>query len=124
MIISSTTSMCQNPLSPKLLNSFRDLSRNTVTHSVDSGSLGCLVPQDLGSSQQWESSRSPEITVQIQKCQSPYMRIGYCSSIREGFTYEKDSRLYLDDTCLVPGRLEGKVKQEPTMYREGLPYQR
>ncbi|NWJ01483.1 ETV5 protein, partial [Crypturellus undulatus] len=42
-----------------------------------------------------------------------------------GFPYEKDTRLYFDDTCVVPERLEaGKVKQEPTMYREGPPYQR
>lgn len=25
-----------------------------------------------------------------------------------GFPYEKDSRLYFDDTCVVPERLEGK----------------
>uniref|UniRef100_A0A8D0F1C3 ETS variant transcription factor 5 n=1 Tax=Strix occidentalis caurina TaxID=311401 RepID=A0A8D0F1C3_STROC len=41
-----------------------------------------------------------------------------------GFSYEKDTRLYFDDTCVVPERLEGKVKQEPTLYREGPPYQR
>uniref|UniRef100_A0A8C6YSV0 ETS variant transcription factor 5 n=1 Tax=Nothoprocta perdicaria TaxID=30464 RepID=A0A8C6YSV0_NOTPE len=35
-----------------------------------------------------------------------------------GFPYEKDTRLYFDDTC------GSKVKQEPTMYREGPPYQR
>ncbi|XP_044532423.1 ETS translocation variant 5 [Gracilinanus agilis] len=46
----------------------------------------------------------------------------YC--IDSGFSCEKDPRLYFDDTCVVPERLEGKVKQEPTMYREGPPYQR
>ncbi|KAM6064673.1 ETS translocation variant 5 isoform 3-T3 [Theristicus caerulescens] len=46
----------------------------------------------------------------------------YC--IDSGFSYEKDTRLYFDDTCVVPERLEGKVKQEPTLYREGPPYQR
>lgn len=25
-----------------------------------------------------------------------------------GFSYEKDTRLYFDDTCVVPERLEGK----------------
>lgn len=25
-----------------------------------------------------------------------------------GFSYEKDPRLYFDDTCVVPERLEGK----------------
>lgn len=49
---------------------------------------------------------------------------GYFSSNHDGFTYEKDPRLYFDDTCVVPERLEGKVKQEPTLYREGPPYQR
>lgn len=52
------------------------------------------------------------------------MRGGYFASSHEGFSYEKDPRLYFDDTCVVPERLEGKVKQEPTMYREGPPYQR
>lgn len=26
-----------------------------------------------------------------------------------GFSYEKDTRLYFDDTCVVPERLEGKI---------------
>ncbi|XP_028635515.1 ETS translocation variant 5 isoform X1 [Grammomys surdaster] len=61
---------------------------------------------------------------EVPNCQSSYMRGGYFSSNHEGFPYEKDPRLYFDDTCVVPERLEGKVKQEPTMYREGPPYQR
>ncbi|ELK00782.1 ETS translocation variant 5 [Pteropus alecto] len=61
---------------------------------------------------------------EVPNCQSSYMRGGYFSSSHEGFSYEKDPRLYFDDTCVVPERLEGKVKQEPTMYREGPPYQR
>ncbi|XP_029400459.1 ETS translocation variant 5 isoform X3 [Mus pahari] len=61
---------------------------------------------------------------EVPNCQSSYMRGGYFSSSHEGFPYEKDPRLYFDDTCVVPERLEGKVKQEPTMYREGPPYQR
>ncbi|MEJ1283325.1 ets variant 5 [Cricetulus griseus] len=61
---------------------------------------------------------------EVPNCQSSYMRGGYFSSNHEGFTYEKDPRLYFDDTCVVPERLEGKVKQEPTLYREGPPYQR
>lgn len=61
---------------------------------------------------------------EVPNCQS-YMRGGYFSGSHEGFSYEKDPRLYFDDTCVVPERLEaGKVKQEPTMYREGPPYQR
>uniref|UniRef100_A0A8C2VZ24 ETS variant transcription factor 5 n=2 Tax=Chinchilla lanigera TaxID=34839 RepID=A0A8C2VZ24_CHILA len=61
---------------------------------------------------------------EVPNCQSSYMRGGYFSSSHEGFSYEKDPRLYFDDTCVVPERLEGKIKQEPTMYREGPPYQR
>lgn len=32
-----------------------------------------------------------------------------------GFSYEKDTRLYFDDTCVVPERLEGKslAPEEP-----------
>lgn len=61
---------------------------------------------------------------EVPNCRSSYVRGGYFSSSHEGFSYEKDPRLYFDDTCVVPERLEGKVKQEPTMYREGPPYQR
>ncbi|KAM9128032.1 ETS translocation variant 5 isoform 3-T5 [Pangshura tecta] len=65
------------------------------------------------------------IDSEVPTCQSSYMRGGgYFPAGQEGFSYEKDARLYFDDTCVVPERLEGKVKQEPTMYREGPPYQR
>ncbi|XP_074924709.1 ETS translocation variant 5 isoform X3 [Chelonoidis abingdonii] len=65
------------------------------------------------------------IDSEVPTCQSSYMRGGgYFPTGQEGFSYEKDARLYFDDTCVVPERLEGKVKQEPTMYREGPPYQR
>ncbi|XP_078010817.1 ETS translocation variant 5 isoform X2 [Phascolarctos cinereus] len=64
------------------------------------------------------------IDSEVPNCQSSYMRGGYFSSSHDGFTCDKDPRLYFDDTCVVPERLEGKVKQEPTMYREGPPYQR
>ncbi|XP_051856029.1 ETS translocation variant 5 isoform X1 [Antechinus flavipes] len=65
------------------------------------------------------------IDSEVPNCQSSYMRGGYFSSSHDGFSCDKDPRLYFDDTCVVPERLEaGKVKQEPTMYREGPPYQR
>lgn len=60
---------------------------------------------------------------EVPNCQLSYIRGGYFSSSHEGFSYEKDPWLYFD-TCVVPERLEGKVKQEPTMYPEGPPYQR
>lgn len=41
-----------------------------------------------------------------------------------GFAYDGESHLYYDDACVVPDRLEGKLKQEGGMFREGPPYQR
>ncbi|KAF1508143.1 ETS translocation variant 5, partial [Eudyptula minor] len=64
------------------------------------------------------------IDSEVPNCQSSYLRGGIFPSSHDGFSYEKDTRLYFDDTCVVPERLEGKVKQEPTLYREGPPYQR
>ncbi|KAL8187623.1 UNVERIFIED_CONTAM: ETS translocation variant 5 [Gekko kuhli] len=66
------------------------------------------------------------IDSEVPNCQSAYVRGGggYFPNSHDGFSYEKDARLYFDDTCVVPERLEGKVKQEPTVYREGPPYQR
>ncbi|XP_072301106.1 ETS translocation variant 5a isoform X3 [Eucyclogobius newberryi] len=40
------------------------------------------------------------------------------------FSFDRDSQLYFDDTCVVPERLEGKIKQEPSVYRDAPPYQR
>ncbi|XP_054840053.1 ETS translocation variant 5 isoform X1 [Eublepharis macularius] len=66
------------------------------------------------------------IDSEVPNCQSAYVRGGggYFTNSHDGFSYEKDARLYFDDTCVVPERLEGKVKQEPPGYREGPPYQR
>ncbi|OXB58663.1 hypothetical protein ASZ78_003630 [Callipepla squamata] len=64
------------------------------------------------------------IDSEVPNCQSSYVRGSLFPSSHDGFSYEKDTRLYFDDTCVVPERLEGKVKQEPTLYREGPPYQR
>ncbi|NXK92041.1 ETV5 protein, partial [Formicarius rufipectus] len=64
------------------------------------------------------------IDSEVPNCQSSYLRGNVFPSSHDGFSYEKDTRLYFDDTCVVPERLEGKVKQEPTLYREGPPYQR
>ncbi|NWR79438.1 ETV5 protein, partial [Centropus unirufus] len=63
------------------------------------------------------------IDSEVPNCQSSYLRGGVFPSGHDGFSYEKDTRLYFDDTCVVPERLEGK-DQEPTLYREGPPYQR
>ncbi|NXY64379.1 ETV5 protein, partial [Callaeas wilsoni] len=65
------------------------------------------------------------IDSEVPNCQSLYLRGNVFPNSHDGFSYEKDTRLYFDDTCVVPERLEaGKVKQEPTLYREGPPYQR
>ncbi len=41
-----------------------------------------------------------------------------------GCGYDGESHLYYDDACVVPDRLEGKLKQEGGVFREGPPYQR
>ncbi|KAM4626316.1 ETS translocation variant 5 [Discoglossus pictus] len=66
------------------------------------------------------------IESEVPNCQSSYSGMGnYYQSDPEGFPFERNHRLYYDDTCVVPERVEGtKVKQEPTFYREGPPYQR
>ncbi|XP_017289968.1 ETS translocation variant 5 isoform X2 [Kryptolebias marmoratus] len=56
---------------------------------------------------------------EVQTCQSSF---GKTSALFQkngaGFGFDREHRLYFDDTCVVPERMEGKVKQE------GLPYQR
>uniref|UniRef100_A0A3Q3K4U4 ETS domain-containing protein n=1 Tax=Monopterus albus TaxID=43700 RepID=A0A3Q3K4U4_MONAL len=47
-----------------------------------------------------------------------------CLEQSGGFSFDRDPQLYFDDTCVVPERLEGKIKQEPSVYRDGPPYQR
>lgn len=61
-----TTGKCQNLLSLQLPHHLRDSNRNTMTHSMNMGSQACQAPQHMGSSHQWESSRSPGITALIQ----------------------------------------------------------
>ncbi|XP_053170347.1 ETS translocation variant 5-like isoform X2 [Scomber japonicus] len=57
---------------------------------------------------------------EVQTCQSS--SFGKSSVLYQnnsvGFGRDREPHLYYDDTCVVPDRLEGKVKQE------GLPYQR
>ncbi|XP_034405977.1 ETS translocation variant 5-like [Cyclopterus lumpus] len=56
---------------------------------------------------------------EVQTCQSSF---GKSSVLYQnngvGLGHDREPHLYYDDTCVVPERLEGKVKQE------GLPYQR
>ncbi|KAK2096257.1 ETS translocation variant 1 [Saguinus oedipus] len=41
-----------------------------------------------------------------------------------GCMFEKGPRQFYDDTCVVPEKFDGDIKQEPGMYREGPTYQR
>ncbi|KAM9448601.1 ETS translocation variant 5-like isoform 2-T2 [Salvelinus alpinus] len=57
-------------------------------------------------------------------CQSTFGRAGtFYQNNHESFSF-RELHLYYDDTCVVPDRLEGKVKQEPSVYRDCPPYQR
>ncbi|XP_072253636.1 LOW QUALITY PROTEIN: ETS translocation variant 5a [Leuresthes tenuis] len=60
---------------------------------------------------------------EVPNCQSSFGRSFYQNN-HEGFSFDRDPQLYFDDTCVVPERLEGKIKQEPSVYRDGPPYQR
>ncbi|XP_033843266.1 ETS translocation variant 5a isoform X2 [Periophthalmus magnuspinnatus] len=60
---------------------------------------------------------------EVPQCQSSFRAGSFYQNNQENF-FDRDSQLYFDDTCVVPERLEGKVKQEPSAYREGPPYQR
>ncbi|KAM8857676.1 ETS translocation variant 5a isoform 1-T1 [Synchiropus picturatus] len=62
---------------------------------------------------------------EVPNCQSSFGRVGpFFQNNHENFSYDRDPHLYFDDTCVVPERLEAKVKQEPSVYRDGPPYQR
>ncbi|CAL1583153.1 unnamed protein product [Knipowitschia caucasica] len=62
---------------------------------------------------------------EVPQCQSSYGRAGsFYQNNQDNFSFDRDSQLYFDDTCVVPERLEGKIKQEPALYRDGPPYQR
>lgn len=62
---------------------------------------------------------------EVPNCQSLFSRAGsFFQNTHEGF-FDGESPWYLDDTCVVPEPLEGKVKQEPpSAYRDGPPSQR
>ncbi|XP_014888167.1 ETS translocation variant 5a isoform X1 [Poecilia latipinna] len=62
---------------------------------------------------------------EVPNCQSSFGRAGsFYQNPHDGYSYDRDPQLYFDDTCVVPERLEGKIKQEPSAYRDGPPYQR
>ncbi|KAK6491395.1 ETS translocation variant 1-like [Huso huso] len=63
---------------------------------------------------------------EVPSCHSIYMRQeSFLTQNRtEGCMYDKVPRHFYDDTCVVPEKFEGDIKQEPGMYREGPTYQR
>ncbi|XP_010878010.2 ETS translocation variant 5a isoform X3 [Esox lucius] len=62
---------------------------------------------------------------EVPNCQSTFGRGGtFYQNNQESFHFDREPHLYYDDACVVPDRLEGKVKQEPSVYRDGPPYQR
>ncbi|KAJ8003956.1 hypothetical protein DPEC_G00153780 [Dallia pectoralis] len=61
---------------------------------------------------------------EVQNCQSSFGKSGSFYQNSEGFVFDGEPCLYPDDTCVVPERLEGKIKQESGVFRDGPPYQR
>ncbi|KAJ8415090.1 hypothetical protein AAFF_G00007880 [Aldrovandia affinis] len=62
---------------------------------------------------------------EVPNCQSTFGRAAsFYQSSHDSFAFDRESHLYYDDACVVPEKLEVKVKQEPGVYRESAPYQR
>ncbi|XP_056330079.1 ETS translocation variant 1 [Danio aesculapii] len=64
---------------------------------------------------------------EVPSCHSVYLRQeGYLahSNRTEGCMFDKVARHFYDDTCVVPEKAEGDIKQEAGLYREGPTYQR
>ncbi|XP_042627379.1 ETS translocation variant 1-like isoform X2 [Cyprinus carpio] len=64
---------------------------------------------------------------EVPSCHSVYLRQeGYLAhnNRTEGCMFEKVARHFYDDTCVVPEKVEGDIKQEAGLYREGPTYQR
>ncbi|XP_051814686.1 ETS translocation variant 5a isoform X2 [Acanthochromis polyacanthus] len=62
---------------------------------------------------------------EVPNCQSSFGRgRSFYHNSHDSFSFDREAQLYFDDTCVVPERLEAKVKQEVTVYRDGPPYQR
>uniref|UniRef100_H2MPY6 ETS variant transcription factor 1 n=1 Tax=Oryzias latipes TaxID=8090 RepID=H2MPY6_ORYLA len=64
---------------------------------------------------------------EVPSCHSVYLRQdGYLahSNRTEGCMFDKVARHFYDDTCVVPEKVEGDIKQESGLFREGPSYQR
>ncbi|XP_076006603.1 ETS translocation variant 1 isoform X4 [Genypterus blacodes] len=66
-------------------------------------------------------------SAEVPSCHSVYLRQdGYLAHANrtEGCMFDKVARHFYDDTCVVPEKMEGDIKQESGLYREGPSYQR
>ncbi|XP_061918691.1 ETS translocation variant 1 isoform X2 [Entelurus aequoreus] len=66
-------------------------------------------------------------SAEVPSCHSVYLRQdGYLAHANrtEGCMFDKVARHFYDDTCVVPEKMEGDIKQEAGLYREGPSYQR
>ncbi|XP_067367445.1 ETS translocation variant 1 isoform X7 [Channa argus] len=66
-------------------------------------------------------------SAEVPSCHSVYLRQdGYLAHANrtEGCMFDKVARHFYDDTCVVPEKVEGDIKQESGLYREGPSYQR
>ncbi|XP_062278543.1 ETS translocation variant 1 isoform X2 [Scomber scombrus] len=66
-------------------------------------------------------------SAEVPSCHSVYLRQdGYLTHTNrtEGCMFDKVARHFYDDTCVVPEKVEGDIKQESGLYREGPSYQR
>ncbi|KAM8869153.1 ETS translocation variant 1 isoform 1-T4 [Spinachia spinachia] len=66
-------------------------------------------------------------SAEVPSCHSVYLRQdGYMAHANrtEGCMFDKVARHFYDDTCVVPEKVEGDIKQESGLYREGPSYQR
>lgn len=62
---------------------------------------------------------------EVPNCQSSFWKAErFYQDNTENCSFDREPQLYADDTCVVPEKLEGKVKQEPSVYRDGPPCQR
>ncbi|XP_030637880.1 ETS translocation variant 5b isoform X1 [Chanos chanos] len=62
---------------------------------------------------------------EVQNCQSTFRKSSnFYRNSSDGFMYDGEPHLYYDDACVVPERIDAKVKQEGVLFREGPPYQR
>ncbi|MEQ2229757.1 ETS translocation variant 1 [Ilyodon furcidens] len=67
------------------------------------------------------------VSAEVPSCHSVYLRQdGYLAHTNrtEGCMFDKVARHFYDDTCVVPEKVEGDIKQEAALYREGPSYQR